>query len=186
MKTYCSCSLRKTVLVLVLVLCPTQRMGTTACFPSRQAVPKHRAPRPLLMSAQEWTLAEASNDPTMPLPDWWRITEPQVVVGRLTPSSPTWTIRNPSPLWVAAMAHIIQSCLSPSLFSVTPVFGYLAPSGGTTNLCNEAERYQSFCDFSVQFPNNVNEAEVEPSSSPAHLLIQTEEGESWMLELAGN
>ena len=39
-----------------------------------------------------------------------------------------------------------------SFLTVSPVSGYLAPKGGTTNLCNENERYQDFCQFRLLYP----------------------------------
>lgn len=137
----------------------------------------------------------------------------------ISPENPTtWKIQNESPLWVTIMAKIVVCSFdgssseqivqpsyyddspenrfsSSSLFEVTPVFGCLAPKGGTTNLCNEKERYQDFCEFRVSmipspsssshFPpgdksttNQNNDADVKTM-----LVIQSEENENWVLEI---
>ena len=44
--------------------------------------------------------------------------------------------------------------LKNSFLTVSPVSGYIAPKGGTTNLCNENERYQDFCQFRIIYPSD--------------------------------
>jgi hypothetical protein len=145
-----------------------------ACWhPSTQNHQRNRLLRSLsLLHAQRWKLAEECDDASkMPLPDWAKSIDSllQEPMAQLTPRMPTWRIQNSTPLWVSVVAQATD----PS-FRVSPFFGYLAPSAGTTNLCNEKEQYQDFCEFTVQFPENFTEA---------YLVIQTEEGDSWTLKL---
>jgi hypothetical protein len=146
-----------------------------ACwYPSTgsQNLQRNRLLCSLSSHAQRWKLAEECDDASkMPLPDWAKSVDSllQEPMAQLTPRLPTWRVQNPTPLWVAMVAQVTD----PS-FRVSPFFGYLAPSGGTTNLCNEEERYQDFCEFTVQFPETFTQS---------YLVIQTEEGDSWTLEL---
>lgn len=148
-----------------------------------------------LPPSQRWKLVDAV-DGMDSFPDWavlpeqilfqrQQLADGNVVMtnGVLGRDNPTWLIQNSSPLWISFIACIVENDgfnVEPSkMFDVTPVFGYLAPKGGTTNLCNEAERYQDFCEFRVTFPGSLC-ASTE-GLAPHYLTIQTEEKDLWVL-----
>jgi hypothetical protein len=179
------------MLLPILFLFLSIRLTRVSCWiPIREAgsLAPHRRHNLIVevLHAQTWKLADLSNV----LPEW--ATAPPVIhdppIAQLTPENPSWTVTNPSPFWVAVAAQVVGSANDPASassssayldhhYDVSPVFGYLAPKGGTTNLCDEAERYQDFCEFKVTFPSA-------RTSSPAYfLVIQTEDGDSWTLEL---
>jgi hypothetical protein len=95
------------------------------------------------------------------LQEWDDVTE-QVVLA----SSSQVTIHNDAPLWERILAHVL-----PPTASVTPASAYLAPKGGTDNLCNDSERYTDYCTFQV-------------TENAEWLLVQTEE-HKWKYRLLG-
>jgi hypothetical protein len=160
---------------------------------------------------QRWVLAEVVDRQDAitgsSRPDWARSTQDLLqanaahnsdakVDASLSLDNPTWTIRNESPLWVAILAEIVayDGCSiieNPSsddlLFGVSPVDGYLAPKGGTTNLCNEHERYQDFCEFRVTYPSDevrVVSSKEQNDTISVFLIVQNEENERWIIEVA--
>ncbi len=137
-----------------------------------------------LCKAQSWVIAEAYHTPEC-LPGWMH--DPKDILGAtnfkvngsLSYDSPFWKRHNDSPLWVAFIAQVVSSDGRMShIHQVYPVTGYLAPKGGTTNLCNETERYQDFCEFRVNFSPSYPE-----SPASFFLIIQNSENEHWILEL---
>lgn len=122
------------------------------------ALGPHR--KQLKLSSHIFKVADVSDNWPDPPPIWALDWSPKNHEAQLfIVNGSAVTVRNDSPHWHEFVAEVDQG-------SVYPKYGYFAPKGCVTNLCNDSEIYSDCCTFEVQ-------GEVQ------WLSVRTEE-EQWM------